>query len=156
MRDLAMLPHKKISVQCVMGVVSESDLEGIFRIAAPLGIRVTLLGYKRVGRGKNHLPYTYDWLPGLIRKAKRGGWLPWVSIDTVLADDMWDKLMELGVPRVTLDRKDGLFSMYIDAVEDRAGPASYLPTEPLGTFLEDDILGVFRRWQEMVGGIKGD
>jgi hypothetical protein len=119
-------PTGKVNVQVVMGAVSEGDLESILIAADVHGFRVTLLGYKEYGRGKDFKPYVYDGWPLLISKLHQMGPCPHIGIDTALAAQYASSLGMLGIPKYMYEVKEGKFSMYVDAVTKQAAASSYV------------------------------
>lgn len=103
--------------QVVVGGVESYFFEDILKECKRLDIPVTLLGFKTTGRGEAFKQKVYDW-KALVRKAG----LRRVGIDTVLAAtlDVTDK-----VDSVFYHKHEGAWSMYVDAVERKAGPSSY-------------------------------
>jgi hypothetical protein len=103
--------------QVVVGGVESYFFEDILKECKRLDIPVTLLGFKTTGRGEAFKQKVYDW-KALVRKAG----LRQVGIDTVLAAtlDVTDK-----VDAVFYHKHEGAWSMYVDAVERKAGPSSY-------------------------------
>jgi MoaA/NifB/PqqE/SkfB family radical SAM enzyme len=109
----------------VMGSASEHDLKEILEKAHELYYGVTLLGYKESGRGSSYTPENNDNWIKICKELKESEKLPRLSIDTVLAYTYEEQILEADIPDRLFDTEDGKFSMYIDAVECKAGPSSY-------------------------------
>lgn len=87
---------------------------------------LTLLGFKHVGRGEGH-----DTRPdplGPVIDFARAKHLSF-GIDTPLAAAHEDLLRSKQVPSWCYETEEGRFSMYIDAVDEAAGPSSYCPAK---------------------------
>jgi len=139
------IPVHKASVQVVVGVPDEWTFRDILETAAQQKLRVTLLGYKSVGRGENYTPKKYDWLE--IYQAL--GCKPTLSIDTALAKASQERLDEANVPRYLYRVKEGEFSMCVDLVNNTMGRASH----EKDTFVEfgdeltaDKVVKQFAQW----------
>jgi hypothetical protein len=121
---------QKISIQCIPEILPVEMLKRILSEAARLRIRVTLLGYKETGRGQK--------FEGRYSRAA-GWWIPVaaehkylrLAIDTVLAEECEEELLAAGVPGWSFTTSEGAYSMYIDAVEGRCGPSSYIAPESM-------------------------
>ena len=124
-------PNPCKQLHYVIGSASEYDLKQILEKAHELYYGVTLLGYKESGRGSDYTPENNDNWVNVCKELKEKHKLPKVSIDTVLAEDYEDKILEAGISDRLFDTKDGKFSMYIDAVECKAGPSSYSNKEDM-------------------------
>lgn len=100
------------TVQIVLGTITREELESILDLAKMNELRVTLLGYKPVGFGKdfNFIPYT-DYVMDIIKT------YPNLSIDSALLSEIESKLLEIGLDKRFITDKEGKFSCYIDAVE---------------------------------------
>ena len=119
--QLASLP--KTSVQVVEGVMSTDKLSWILHEAWRYRVPVTILGFKSVGRGAGYKTVDCDVvkaIDGLFKNQR-----PRISVDTVIADKYYERLVGMGVNPILLEREDGSFSMYIDAVAEKAGRSSY-------------------------------
>ena len=125
---LSGVPSYKASVQHVVGTVGAWRFYEILRAAAECNLNITLLGYKRVGRGQAYLPDddAARWLE-IVQRVKRECPALTVSIDTELARQYQDQLKDAGVSDILYTTQEGKFSMYIDAVGLQVGPSSYDP-----------------------------
>lgn len=133
------VPNVKVSVQCVMGTIDRDTFRQLLLAAAQTEIRITLLGYKTVGRGADFDPIDYSWwidvLQGAIAECKIMEIdPPVVGIDTALASQYEKELAANGVPSWCYFTKEGKFSMYVDAVAGKIGPSSYCPEDQMVGF----------------------
>lgn len=122
------LPYEcKLYIQTILGSTSQKDFELFFKKAQELGFyRITLLGYKDFGFGTTYkkYPITDDW----IDFVKSCGSIN-VGIDSILANNYRDKLIERGVKSYTLVGKEGLNTCYIDALKMVVKPSSFCNEE---------------------------
>ena len=110
----------RMGFQYVMGSTKQDDFRDLIR-AIPWHCEMTLLGYKEVGRGSTYEPYPYDdWL----QVVKDVGKCKSIGIDTSLANQYRGDVLE-AVDKCLVTFEEGKFSMYIDAVTQRAAPSSY-------------------------------
>jgi len=116
------IPKEKASVQYVMG--SNYALEPVLEAAGRHRLRVTLLGYKTTGRGKDVKPTDYNGWITVARRVQQRFYLT-LGIDTALAAEYEAQLEKEGVPKLLFTTQEGKFSMYVDAVEMKCGPSSY-------------------------------
>jgi molybdenum cofactor biosynthesis enzyme MoaA len=144
--DKAEIEHSRVNLHVVLGTVTREEFSRILVIAARRSLRVTLLGYKDVGRGPEFPKMDYSWwLKDIIalrkleenakkftvRVLKKFHWrdkqyyVPTISIDTVVAHDYEKELVNSGIPSWLFHTVDGAFSAYVDGVNNRMGPASY-------------------------------
>ena len=114
------------SVQYVMGSSSLYVLEEIVRECAHSNIRLTLLGYKTTGRGSSFKPEKYDGWLEMIEKVRKAGVYVNIGIDTALAAESGAALDKAGICRRLYATREGAFSMYLDAVDMKVGPSSYV------------------------------
>lgn len=120
--------HGKVSVQMIPDLIPVKDLDYILAQAAARRWRVTLLGYKQVGRGEEMTPSfvrpASAWLDA-VERARDSHRMNGVAIDTALAVQSREELSKRGVPDWMYHLEEGTFSMYIDAVTGQVGPSSY-------------------------------
>jgi hypothetical protein len=93
---------------------------------AEAGLQLTLLGYKRVGRGLARQPREHGWWLDAVRAVAKKRWLR-LGVDTELARQYERQLRAAKIPSLLYDTREGAFSMYIDATTWTAGPSSYHP-----------------------------
>ncbi|MFC6590731.1 radical SAM protein [Deinococcus lacus] len=123
--------HGQLVAQVVMGTLGRAELLALVQAAGRAGIRVTLLGFKDVGRGQSYAPAPYDWwlddLPQYVQHAE-------ISIDTALAAECPEALERLLLPG-SYHTEEGRFSAYVDAVSMTLAPSSYHagPSDPFDT-----------------------
>ena len=128
------IPDHKVSLHHVMGLSRQGQFREYMQAAHDVGYRVTLLGYKTTGRGKNVTPFPYDWWIEEMNSLIREGRCPSTSIDTPLADQ-YDGLMP--VESTMYHTREGAFSMYIDAVQMKMGASSFDESVDLVPFDKD-------------------
>lgn len=117
----------KATVQYILGIDDTmKSYAAVLGAAAEHRFPITLLGYKSTKRG------------AAFGERKSGNWIKLamkhkgrLSIDTVLADKFHTELLAAKVPPNLLTRRDGMFSMYIDCVEQALHRSSYETTEPV-------------------------
>ena len=109
--------RQKTSIQHILGIVDQWEVESLFRYCRDNNIRLILLGYKNTHRGASGTPKTPksgtwgDWLQKEINR-QRDSIIPHqLGVDTVLADEVKDF-----VPDYRITKLEGQFSCYIDAV----------------------------------------
>ncbi|WP_221088169.1 radical SAM protein [Deinococcus aquaedulcis] len=111
----------QLVVQVVMGTVGREELLALVQAAGAAEVRVTLLGFKRVGRGQTFAPQPYGWWRDDLRLYVRH--TP-ISIDTALAAECPTELAALLQPG-SYHTEEGRFSAYVDAVAMTLAPSSY-------------------------------
>ncbi len=110
----------RMGFQYVMGSTSLDEFREIIQ-KIPYGCEMTLLGYKKVGRGTTFKPHDYD---GWLQIVKDVDGYQKIGIDTALANQYKDAILEV-VDKRLVTFEEGKFSMYVDAVTKRAAPSSY-------------------------------
>lgn len=129
--------YAKINFQYVMGTSDMKEFEKILEIAADMDCRITLLGYKENGRGSSFAPYDYSkWLQVVEKIQKEKGYYSQISIDTALSAEFENQLKEKLDSR-TYHIQEGAFSAYIDAVDMKLAPSSYIGLEQKVDFNEN-------------------
>jgi hypothetical protein len=113
-KSLAGVPRNRVNLHYVMGLEDEAGFVAFMRAAHDEGFRVTLLGYKTVGRGAEVIPNDYSQWIELVNILVYLGQAPTMSIDTPLAAQYADLLP---VPGYAFHTKEGYISAYIDAVQ---------------------------------------
>jgi hypothetical protein len=135
------------SVQYVMGSSPLYVLGQVVRECAHSNIRLTLLGYKTTGRGSSFKPEKYDgWLDEIVRLRDKERVYVNIGVDTALAAESKDALGAAGIHPKLYATREGAFSMYLDAVEMKVGPSSYvsdLAMRRVKQFDEQTILEAF-------------
>lgn len=130
------VPDEKVSLHYVMGLGDKEHFKDYMRAASNANYRVTLLGYKTVGRGKDVIPHPYDWWIDAVNELVKEGNCPTLSIDTPLAEQYDGKMP---IPSFMYHTREGAFSMYIDAVSMEMGASSFEQKPSLVPFDEDWI-----------------
>jgi hypothetical protein len=139
---LVEVPRERVNIHYVMGLGTQVEFALFMQHAHRLGFRVTLLGYKTVGRGGDVTPDDYsDWIDTVKVLVERGE-CPTFSIDTPLAAEFADKLP---VDRRFFHTREGFVSAYIDAVK-MGMSASSFDQEELVPFDQDWV----RRYKGIV------
>lgn len=103
------------------------DLRRALYLARDSDFNMVLLGYKAVGRGTQDTTKIDPAWCDIVLDAIKDSWQSWLSIDSVLASGFHDELAAVGVPKQVLAPREGLVSMYIDAVSREIGPSSFCP-----------------------------
>lgn len=126
--------QNKFSFQAVVGMTTPEEYKAILDLCQAQGMRLTLLGYKPVGRA-SATPIPLDWLR--IFTEKRDEWVyPRMSlgVDTVLAATNRAGLAAAEVDERCYEVEEGKFSCYVDAVKRTIAPSSFSadvrPLEP--------------------------
>lgn len=134
----------KLTLQVIDKVVYEHTLRSILTLAREYTVPVTLLGYKESGRGKTGYRTKTNWVQ-VVRSMKGG--MPRLGVDTAIVREYGDALKELEIPRLLYDDREGVHSMYIDAVEETASAASYgdLPTHSLNGMYADSLAEAYHK-----------
>lgn len=122
---------EKVNLHYVMGLGDRKHFEDYMREAALHGYRVTLLGYKTTGRGREVVPHPYGWWIPAVDMLIEEGTCPNLSIDTPLAEEYEP---HLPVPTYLYHTREGAYSMYIDAVALTMGASSFDEKEILVPF----------------------
>lgn len=137
------VPKGKASLHYVMGLGDKESFKEYMRAADEVGWRVTLLGYKTSGRGKDVVPYPYNWWVKAVDELIAEGRCPSFSIDTPLADQYAGRMP---VDDFMYHRHEGKFSVFIDAVEMKMGASSFENNESLVPFTQETWLSEFRKF----------
>ena len=103
----------------VVGTDSDTYLKDVIQASKENKIPLTLLGYKETGRGKTYKQYKQYVTPELLKSAGR------LSADTCFVEKYAEVIKEAGVDETLIVPNEGQFSMYIDAVSNKAGISSY-------------------------------
>lgn len=111
----------QVNLHFVMGLNNREQFDNMLRAAREYGYRVTLLGYKTFGRGNEVQPENYDWWLDSIFSTEGLD----ISIDTALALQYHQQILDAGVPQYMFHTTEGRFSAYVDAVAMTLHPSSY-------------------------------
>jgi pyruvate-formate lyase-activating enzyme len=144
---------EKVSIQYVLE--SGGDLAGVLDEAQKHHYRVTLLGFKTTGFGKDFPTVPENWLDVVKSMKKEHGWRLNLGVDTAIVQKYGERIKkELGVSDKLMTAEEGKFSMYIDAVAKTMAPSSYCEPDqyvplPKYNFTRDSVYEmeqVFGRW----------
>lgn len=118
---------RKVSLQIIPEIIEDDLLDEIFDYCKENHYRLTLLGYKLTGRGgefdgRIKRPESF-WMDKV--KETKDTYLR-LSIDTTLASNSAKTLEDNEVPSWSYDVYEGNFSMYVDAVNEKCAPSSYI------------------------------
>ena len=97
-------------------------------------IHITALGFKETGRADG---MEKDKMPGLVELVTSSTRTP-IGVDTKIAKDYEEELRVAGVYSKLYTTREGEFSMYYDAVEQKAYKSSYELDRPVDVFRTDD------------------
>jgi hypothetical protein len=120
----------KVQFQLIIGLMDEKNLlETINEIGKNdhgLGNNygITLLGYKTFGRGINLLQNVHKINIKNVIDCARVNWVK-IGLDTKAVQNHKDELAEANISSLLTTDKEGVFSMYIDAVENTISKDSY-------------------------------
>jgi len=136
--ETSSLDIDKVTFQHVIGSVDEdTTLEFVKKFLDVSGKEyfykapITFLGYKNTGRGKMYKSHKVDFskIMDLIYNHESSSNMRmkdrFFSIDTALANDNMPALKDRDISPLSYETKEGKFSMYIDAVDDKLGRSSY-------------------------------
>jgi hypothetical protein len=140
--------HSKVSVQYVLE--SGGDLYGVLDEAKKNYIRVTLLGFKTTGFGKDFPTVPENWIETVQKVQSENGWLN-LGVDTAIIQKYGPRIKEeLKVREELMTAEEGKFSMYIDAVSQRMAPSSYCDENLYVPYSKDispaEIETAFQQW----------
>lgn len=145
----------KPNIHVVLGVVDSYGLAQILKATADCGFATTLLGYKQVGRGAGFRPERIgDWIQVVKRATERRPYGADIGIDTPLAAEFEEGLINQNVDPRLYETKEGGFSCYIDAVEEKMGPSSYCKPEEMmsisrGDWRDPDNREIYQKIQDV-------
>lgn len=119
------IPTTKINIQIIEGVVSDEQFYKIAEFCYKNRLRLTILGYKFVGRGAQIKPKTSNYLEQL-KTLRKQYVCPMISVDTAfIASHHHALVKDFGVSIKLFTRFEGKFSCYIDAVAKTFAESSY-------------------------------
>jgi len=132
-------PEPYISPQYVMGSTKINIFLNILRYCSKNSLRLTLLGYKNIGRGKSFKSYNYSSWLDLIKKVLMENNKEYFSvcIDTCLAKQFKKELEQENIPKFSYYVEEGVNSCYIDLIKNKIYKSSYDEAE--GIELDDTI-----------------
>ena len=126
--DYNKIPHSRATIQIVMGTVDQWQFTNVLKACAKEHFRLTLLGFKDVGRGAGYKPQNYDWWLNSIKESTDN---PSISIDTALAGQYEKEILAAGIPSYLFHTQEGRFSCYYDAMNNKIGPSSYCKADEM-------------------------
>lgn len=116
------VPLSKANLHYVMGLGNREHFREYLEAAHEVGMRVTLLGYKTSGRGKEVIPHPYDWWIDEVSDLIRRDVCPSLSIDTPMSAKYGGKMP---VEDHMHFSREGAYSLYIHAPTMKMGPSSF-------------------------------
>jgi organic radical activating enzyme len=141
--------HHVASVQYVVGSTTQEEYEKILDKIYDHNLSITLLGFKKVGRGVSFNPYDYkNWLNIILYMQNNLNKFFKVGIDTALAAEFETEIIESGISKHLFETSEGGFSMYIDAVTGMCGPSSYCKQEKMKQVARKAQYGEGLSWEE--------
>ena len=123
------------SVHLVLGTVTREEFRNIIDKCAAYDLPIVLLAYKPLGRGKDKAPIPYHWWLAEITELKELGINGTISVDTPVAAEYQTELEHAGVRGKYFDTVEAVRSMYIDAVDMKIAPYSYMPKSAMDKLL---------------------
>lgn len=125
------IPTSKMNLHYVMGLGDRQHFRDYLIKAFDNDLRVTLLGYKTTGRGKDVIPHPYDWWIQEVTSLINEGLCPSLSIDTPMAGQYAG---EMPIDSRMFFTSEGQYSMYLDAVSMKFGASSFDALDTLRPF----------------------
>lgn len=138
-----LVPPKKLNIQTVLGATSYETLKDILDICHKFNIRITLLGYKNVGFGRNVNYEPYKWLPDLLDSLIKNNKCPILGVDTAVIAEFRQELVDIGISPILFSSKEGETSCYIDALESKIRPSSYCEESKMVPLTIEKINDIF-------------
>lgn len=141
----------QVNAQIVMGTMDKEGFLETLRRCFENRLQPVFLGYKTTGFGGSFLPQVHDY-SNWVWWWKEGGHHPtWditVGVDTLLASQSRQELRKIGIPESHYEIEEGGFSMYVDAVTQKAASSSFVSSENMRDFQHvDEVMGL---WQTFV------
>lgn len=119
------ISKSRVNIQIVMGTIDEWSFSKMIEACYHAKINLTLLGYKTTGRGSEFKPKSYTWWLKVIEKLRKENKVFNICIDTAIAKEYEQEILDSGIPKYVFETTEGKFSMYVDAVAKKVGPSSY-------------------------------
>lgn len=101
-----------------------------------------LLGYKDVGFGKNIKPYDTSGLAVALKLIVDNTRWHQLSVDTAVLEQYKDLCEVLEISKVLTTSPEGKFSMYIDVIECKMAPSSYVDDSKYVPLMTKNKFGV--------------
>jgi hypothetical protein len=136
----------KMAIHHVLGTRSLSTVEDMLRACHEVNLPIVLLGYKKIGTKAAKFAASWgmnkiDGWEDILIKLREEGKCPRVSVDTALLEAQPQAFQKMGIPDILMMPQEGTFSMYVDAVEHKAGPSSYNSESLVDYEMEKDWKG---------------
>jgi hypothetical protein len=157
--DYNEIEHKRVNIHLVMGTINRYEFKRMMKVCAECGFRVTLLGFKQTGFGADFETQNYDWwLEDVISIREDDCNHSGLAIDTALAKQYEQQIIDADVPSYLFHTQDGKFSCYIDMVEGKIGPSSYCSPEEMISLKQEipeeerneDVWNRFKRMEDVI------
>lgn len=140
----------QMTMQCIPAMLSTRFLTQLFLYCQENHIRLTLLGFKRTGRGeefeKSSTAFAGNqrWTGLVDSMIKDGSLAEWfvrgsLAVDTVLAQDCLEQFEEMGIEPTWYHTEEGAFSMFLDMVKLQLGPSSFAAESEMTEFRKWDV-----------------
>lgn len=160
---LQQLQGTALTMQCIPAILSKQFFRKVLLLSKEHGIRLTLLGFKRTGRGREFETKARNtqWVDILSEMYTQGDLPKWfvssMAVDTVMAQDCRDEFDRMRVSPVFYHTEEGAFSCFIDAVKKNLAASSFCEeTLELPKFIwkdnaKDSILETYEQMQGQLG-----
>ena len=111
------------TLQIPLGCYDEKTIKDTLRVAEEFSwdIPITLLGFKRFGRGTSFKPFSNSWILDFLQEID----LERFGADSVFIQEFGEDLKKRGISPTLFVDGEGAFSCYIDAVKREIGASSY-------------------------------
>lgn len=151
--------HLDVTLQTIPAMHGPQFLRELLAYCVDERVRITLLGFKRIGRGATHPVDNPNqrWVDTLSEMITDKTISPWqlrslVAIDTLMAAECKPLFDEAGIDPRWYHTQEGAFSCYIDGVTGKLGESSYIPeTEMQAYGPEEDLALAFQAMQTQRG-----
>jgi hypothetical protein len=113
----------RATLQIPLGCYDEKTVKDTLRVAREFSwdIPITLLGFKRFGRGTSFKPFPYGWILDFLEEIGMDRF----GADSVFVQEFGEKMKKMGISPTLFVDGEGAFSCYVDAVEGKIGASSY-------------------------------
>lgn len=131
----------EITINVIDKLYSKYDFLNICKECARNNFRLMILGYKEYGRGKEYdrLYDDYHWYDVLKDELYFGS----VGVDTLIVQQDYNALHELGVDDVLFTKNEGFHSCYIDLIDKYIAPSSFTDEKyPFSFYTEKGKLAI--------------
>jgi len=148
MLEFYRFPIEKIALQVTMGTLSRYSFLDILMACKKYDVLLSLVGYKRYGRGKDFKIEKYDWWLDIVDKVRKGGGMTDIVIDTVLAKEYEDEIKKRDIPHWCFNTEEGKYNCYVDLVEMKMAKCSYTDEKidlPDFGFGDDEFIAEFKK-----------